>query len=110
MLGVNALTARRRSRALRIGDAEIDARRATVSPSARACSSAATAPVDAAPSQANFVWLPPAACRGSELAARLRRGGVIVVTGGPLGDDEHVRATVRAATTDRLLEAARTAF
>jgi histidinol-phosphate/aromatic aminotransferase/cobyric acid decarboxylase-like protein len=62
--------------------------------------------VDAPDSQANFVWLHAAGLTGSELAARLERAGVIVAPGGPLGDDDHVRASIRGAGgTDRLIEA-----
>ena len=44
--------------------------------------------------------------RGNELANRLRERGVIVAPGGPLGEDEHVRATVRdEAASGRLLKA-----
>ena len=47
---------------------------------------------------------------GALLAQRLRDQGVIVASGGPLGADDHVRATVRdAAATERLLRALGTA-
>jgi histidinol-phosphate/aromatic aminotransferase/cobyric acid decarboxylase-like protein len=63
-------------------------------------------PVDVSPSQANFVWLAARGLSGAELAGSLRRQGLIVAPGGPLGADDHVRATVRdAAATDRLLRA-----
>jgi len=63
-------------------------------------------PVDAPESQANFLWLHAAGLSGSELAARLERSGVIVAAGGPLGADDHVRASIRgSAATERLLEA-----
>ncbi len=62
--------------------------------------------IDAAPSQANFVWLAADGISGSLLSQRLRDQGVIVAAGGPLGADDHVRATVRdGAATDRLLRA-----
>jgi histidinol-phosphate/aromatic aminotransferase/cobyric acid decarboxylase-like protein len=63
-------------------------------------------PVDAAESQANFVWLHAAGLSGAELAGRLERAGVLVAPGGPLGADDHVRAAVRgAAASERLLSA-----
>ena len=63
-------------------------------------------PVDADPSQANFVWLSAHGVDGAELADRLRRQGVLVAAGGPLGADDHVRITVRdAPATDRLVRA-----
>ena len=59
-----------------------------------------------ADSQANFVWLAAGGLSGAELAARLLHQGVVVAPGGPLGADDHVRASVRdAAATDRLLRA-----
>jgi histidinol-phosphate/aromatic aminotransferase/cobyric acid decarboxylase-like protein len=61
-------------------------------------------PVDAPPSEANFVWLHAAGLTGAELAARLERAGVLVAAGGPLGADDHVRAAIRgAAGAERLL-------
>jgi histidinol-phosphate/aromatic aminotransferase/cobyric acid decarboxylase-like protein len=63
-------------------------------------------PVDAPPSEANFVWLHAAGLNGSELAGRLERAGVRVAPGGPLGADDHVRAAIRgAAGAERLLGA-----
>jgi histidinol-phosphate aminotransferase len=63
-------------------------------------------PVDAPDSQANFVWLHASGLTGAELAGRLERSGVLVAHGGPLGADDHVRASIRgAAATDRLLQA-----
>ena len=52
------------------------------------------------------VWLHASGMTGAELAGRLERAGVIVAPGGPLGADDHVRASIRgAAATDRLLQA-----
>jgi histidinol-phosphate aminotransferase len=68
-------------------------------------------PLDAAATEANFFWLRAPGLSDQELAARLRRGGVIVAPGSAVGDEEHVRATIQAPFhVDRLLEAARTAF
>lgn len=66
----------------------------------------ASMPIDAPPSQANFVWLRAARLSGAELAARLEEAKVRVAPGGPLGDDDHVRAAIRGgAATGRLLAA-----
>jgi histidinol-phosphate aminotransferase len=107
VLGVNALTQAAVEHALRTGDAEIERRRQAVSRErARLLEALAALPVDVSPSQANFVWLAARGLSGEELAHGLRRQGVIVAAGGPLGADDHIRATVRdAAATDRLLRA-----
>ena len=63
-------------------------------------------PVDATPSQANFVWLRARQLSGARLAAGLDRLGVRVAAGGPLGAEDHIRASVQSpAATDRLLGA-----
>ncbi len=55
------------------------------------------------PSQSCAVWVRPSDGDGTGLAARLERGGVIVQSGGPLGDPSHVRITVRDGTaTERI--------
>jgi histidinol-phosphate aminotransferase len=112
VLGVNALTQAAVEYALRAGDVEIERRRqAVVHQRARLLEGLRGLPVDADGSQANFVWIAARGTGGDELAARLRRQGVIVAAGGPLGADDHVRATVRdAAATDRLLRALETAL
>ena len=57
-------------------------------------------------SQANFVWLRAPGLSGDALATALRRQGVIVAPGGPLGADDHVRVGVlNEAATDRVLRA-----
>jgi len=106
-LGVNALTQAAVEQALRIGDAEVRRRRELViEQRTRLFRALEDLPVDAPPSQANFVWLHAAGMSGSELAARLETSGVIVAVGGPLGADDHVRASIRGAGgTDRLIEA-----
>ncbi|HXD57206.1 MAG TPA: histidinol-phosphate transaminase [Thermoleophilaceae bacterium] len=106
-LGVNALTQAAVEQALRIGDAEVQRRRELViEQRTRLMQALEDLPVDAPPSQANFVWLHAAGMTGSELAARLETSGVIVAPGGPLGADDHVRASIRGAGgTDRLIEA-----
>ncbi len=111
VLGVNALSQAAVEHALRTGDAEIDSRRQAVSRErARLLDALAELPVDVSPTQANFVWLAARGMSGDQLAHSLRRQGVIVAAGGPLGADDHVRATVRdAAATDRLLRALKVA-
>jgi histidinol-phosphate aminotransferase len=106
-LGVNALSQAAVEYALRFGDDEIERRRRLViEQRARLRRALHDVPVDAPESQANFLWLHAAGLSGSELAARLERSGVIVAAGGPLGADDHVRASIRgSAATERLLEA-----
>jgi histidinol-phosphate aminotransferase len=107
VLGVNALTQAAVEHALRTGDAEVERRRRAVSRErARLLDGVRELGLDADDSQANFIWLRAAGLSGDELANRLRHQGVIVAAGGPLGADDHIRATVRdGAATDRLLRA-----
>ena len=57
-------------------------------------------------SQANFLWIRVRDLSGDELANALRKQGVIVAPGGPLGEDHHIRAAVRnEPATKRLLRA-----
>jgi histidinol-phosphate/aromatic aminotransferase/cobyric acid decarboxylase-like protein len=107
VLGVNALTQAAVEHALRIGDNEIDRRREAVSREReRLLAALGDLGVHANESQANFIWLRAPGVSGAELADRLRRQGVIVAPGGPLGTDDHVRATVRdEPATDRLVRA-----
>jgi histidinol-phosphate aminotransferase len=111
-LGVNALTQAAVEQALKIGDAEVRRRRELViEQRTRLFRALEDLPVDASPSQANFVWLHAPGMTGSELAARLESSGVIVAVGGPLGADDHVRASIRGAGgTDRLIEALQKTF
>jgi histidinol-phosphate aminotransferase len=106
-LGVNALTQAAVAQALKIGDSEIQRRRAlVVEQRQRLLRALHDMPIDAADSEANFVWLHAPGLSGAELAGRLERGGVLVAPGGPLGADDHVRAAIRGgAATERLLSA-----
>ncbi len=106
-LGVNALTQAAIAHALKIADPEVKRRRELVlEQRGRLLQALHDLPVDAPESQANFVWLHAANLSGAELAARLEGKGVLVAAGGPLGADDHVRASVRgAAATERLLSA-----
>jgi len=111
VLGVNALTQAAVEHALRTGDAEVERRRRAVSRErARLLGGMRALHLDADDSQANFIWLRAPGLSGDELANRLRHQGVIVAPGGPLGADDHIRATVRdGAASDRLLRALETA-
>jgi histidinol-phosphate aminotransferase len=106
-LGVNALTQAGITHALKIGDLEVARRRKMVVEQRRRVLDALhDLPVDAPESQANFVWLRAPGLTGAELAARLEQNGVIVAPGGPLGADDHVRASIRGpAGAERLLSA-----
>jgi histidinol-phosphate aminotransferase len=107
VLGVNALTQAALEHALRTGEAEIERRRRTVSRERRRLTDGLRAlGAEIADSQANFVWLRAPGLSGDALAQRLRRHGVIVAPGGPLGADDHVRAAVlNDAATNRLVRA-----
>jgi histidinol-phosphate aminotransferase len=107
VLGVNALSQAAAQYAVGIADREIAQRRRLVAEQRELLE--AELPglgVQAAPSQANFLWMKVDGISGSDLAARLERERVLVAPGGPLGADDHVRASIRgAAATDRLLQA-----
>jgi len=107
VLGVNALTQAALEHALRTGDAEIARRRRTVSRErARITERLRALGADVADSQANFVWLHAPGLSGDALAQALRRQGLIVAPGGPLGADDHVRVGVlNEAATSRLVRA-----
>ncbi len=109
--GVNALTQAAVVQTLRVGDADIDKRRRmVVEQRGRLVEGLRELPVEAAPSQTNFLWLRAHDIGGNELADRLERARVRVAPGGPLGDDDHVRAAIgNAAATERLLWALRQA-
>lgn len=107
VLGVNALSQAAVEHALRTGDDEIDRRRRVVSRERkRLTESLIELGADVTRSQANFVWLRAPGLSGDALAQALRRQGVIVAPGGPLGADDHVRAAVlNEGATNRLLRA-----
>jgi len=107
VLGVNALTQAALEHALRTGDAEIERRRRAVGRERERVSTALRAlGADVTDSQANFVWLRAPGMSGDALAQGLRRQGVIVAPGGPLGADDHVRvAVLRESASDRLVRA-----
>jgi histidinol-phosphate aminotransferase len=103
--GVNALTQAAVLQALRVGGRDLAQRRAAVlEQRAHLFGGFRSLPVEAAPSQANFVWLRAQAVGGSELAARLEQSRVRVAPGEPLGDERYVRAAIRDDhATNRLL-------
>jgi histidinol-phosphate aminotransferase len=107
VLGVNALTQAALEHALRTGDAEIERRRSAVSRErTRLTDGLRALGADVSDSQANFVWVRAPGLSGDELAQALRRQGVIVALGGPLGADDHVRVGVLGeAATERVLRA-----
>jgi histidinol-phosphate aminotransferase len=107
VLGVNALTQAALEHALRTGDREIERRRRAVSRErARLTEGLRALGADVADSQANFVWVQAQGLSGDALAVALRRQGVVVAPGGPLGADDHVRIGVlNEAATTRVLRA-----
>ncbi len=98
--------------ALRRCDGQIAQRRAAVAGErTRLLDQLHDLPLDAAPSEANVLWLRPNGLTGGELAMRLQRSGVLVQSGASVGDEHHVRVALQSpAATDRLLDALRTAL
>jgi histidinol-phosphate aminotransferase len=107
VLGVNALSQAAVEHALRNGDAEIERRRQAVIRERKVLTEGLRElGADVTDSQANFLWIRLRDLSGDELANALRKQGVIVAAGGPLGEDHHIRATIRnQAATTRLLRA-----
>ena len=107
VLGVNGLTQAAIEYALRNGDGEIERRRHAVARERTVLiEQLRELGVDVTDSQANFLWIRVRDLSGDELANALRKQGVIVAPGGPLGEDHHIRAAVRnEAATNRLLSA-----
>ena len=107
VLGVNALSQAAVEHALRNGDGEIERRRKAVTRERQVLTDGLRElGVDVTDSQANFLWIRVRDLSGDELANALRKQGVIVAPGGPLGEDHHIRAAVRnQAATTRLLRA-----
>jgi histidinol-phosphate aminotransferase len=107
VLGINALTQAAIEYALRNGDAEIERRRQAVARERGVLiDRLRELGVDVTDSQANFLWIRVRNLSGDELANSLRKQGVIVAPGGPLGEDHHIRAAIRTEpATNRLLRA-----
>jgi histidinol-phosphate aminotransferase len=108
-LGVNVLTQAAVAQALRIGEREILRRRSLVIDERRKLTRELEGlPVDSPETAANFIWMRVAGMSGNELAGHLEAKRVRVAPGGPLGDDDHVRASIRDShSTERLLAALR---
>ena len=106
-LGVSDLAQAGALEALRkLGPQVASRRAAVVAERARLMEALADMPVDAAPSQANVVWLRAPALADGELSESLRRGAVIVHPGNEWGEADHVRATLQSRpATDRLIDA-----
>ena len=107
VLGVNAMSQAAVEHALRNGDAEIERRRRAVARERHFLTERLQElGVDVTESQANFLWIRVRDLSGDELANALRKQGVIVAPGGPLGEDHHIRAAIRnEAASTRLLRA-----
>jgi histidinol-phosphate aminotransferase len=93
--------------ALRSGDTEIERRRQAVAREREVLTDQLRdLGVDVTDSQANFLWIRVHDMSGDQLANALRKQGVIVAPGGPLGEDHHIRASILGeAATNRLLRA-----
>ena len=109
MLGISVLTQAAVAQALKSGRHEISRRRSgVIEERGKLVSEFESLPVEATETQANFIWFRFSGMTGSELAASLERKRVRVAPGGPLGDDDHVRAAIRNPhATERLLTALR---
>jgi histidinol-phosphate aminotransferase len=107
VLGINALTQAAVEYALRSGDAEIERRRQSVARERHVLTDQLRElGADVTDSQANFLWIRVPDMSGDQLANGLRKQGVIVAPGGPLGEDNHIRASILGeAATNRLLRA-----
>ncbi|HEV7846404.1 MAG TPA: aminotransferase class I/II-fold pyridoxal phosphate-dependent enzyme [Thermoleophilaceae bacterium] len=107
VLGINALSQAAVEYAIRNGDAEVERRRQAVARERGVLTEQLRElGVDVTDSQANFLWIRVQDLSGDALANGLRKQGVIVAPGGPLGEDHHIRAAVRnEAASRRLLRA-----
>jgi histidinol-phosphate aminotransferase len=107
VLGVNALTQAAVEYALGHGDVEVERRRRSVARERSVLTEGLRAlGADVTDSQANFLWIRVPDLSGDELAGALRKQGVIVAPGGPLGEDHHIRAAIRNhQASKRLLRA-----
>ena len=107
VLGINEMTQAAVEYALRTGDAEIERRRQAVARERTVLTDRLRElGADVTDSQANFLWIRVRELSGDQLANALRKQGVIVAPGGPLGEDHHVRASIRdEAASNRLLRA-----
>jgi histidinol-phosphate aminotransferase len=108
-MGVNALTQAAIGEALKLGDGDVTQRREMViRERQRLADALRELPVEAPETQANFIWMRAADMSGGGLAEQLLEKRVRVAPGGPLGDDDHVRAAIRdSRATERLIAALR---
>lgn len=104
-LGVNDLAQAGALEALRCTESLVEQRaRVVAAQRRRAYEALRDTEYDVEPSQANVVWLRLPGVDGGELAARLERHGVLVQSGGGLGEPDRVRASVHLPEhVDRLL-------
>jgi len=107
VLGINEMTQAAVEYALRTGDAEIERRRHAVARERTVLTDKLRElGAEVTDSQANFLWIRVRELSGDQLANGLRKQGVIVAPGGPLGEDHHIRAAIRdEAASNRLLRA-----
>ena len=107
VLGINEMTQAAVEYALRTGDAEIERRRHAVARERTVLTDRLRElGADVTDSQANFLWIRVRDMSGDQLANALRKQGVIVAPGGPLGEDHHIRAAIRdEPASNRLLRA-----
>jgi histidinol-phosphate aminotransferase len=107
VLGINEMTQAAVEYALRTGDAEIERRRHAVARERTVLTDKLRElGADVTDSQANFLWIRVRDMSGDQLANALRKQGVIVAPGGPLGEDHHIRAAIRdEPASNRLLRA-----
>jgi histidinol-phosphate aminotransferase len=112
VLGINGLSQAAVEYALRNGDAEIDRRRQSVARERQVLTDGLRElGADVTDSQANFLWIRVPKLSGDQLASALRKQGVIVAPGGPLGEDHHIRAAIRdQQASNRLLRAVENAL
>ena len=109
VLGINEMTQAAVEYALRTGDAEIERRRHAVARERTVLTDRLRElGADVTDSQANFLWIRVRDMSGDQLANALRKQGVIVAPGGPLGEDHHIRAAIRdEPASNRLLPSRR---
>jgi histidinol-phosphate aminotransferase len=109
VLGIDVLTRAAVMESLKSGEREIARRRSgVIEERGKLLGEFQSLPVVATDTQANFIWFRFPGMAGNELAASLERKRVRVASGGPLGDDDHVRAAIwNAHATERLLGALR---
>jgi histidinol-phosphate aminotransferase len=109
VLGINILTQAAVAQALKTGEREIARRRSVVIEERdKLAREFASLPVESTDTRANFIWMRVPGWTGGDLAGSLERKRVRVALGGPLGDDDHVRAAIRNPhATERLLGALR---